>query len=458
MRRLEKRPFLSAGLILLGGLTAALAAARRDAPEQGQTPPPEAPIPTAPIIQIVGTAKPKIPIALPSFQASADGRAKDLSKETRDTLRDDLDISGYFAIVPEEYHKLVRPDSGGHIAFKEWQGVGAEALVLGELHLEGTAVVCEGRLYDTTDQKLLLGKRYRGEPDLTRVIAHRMSNEIVQQYTGQPGIALTRIAFVSQVGKAKEIYVMDYDGARAKRITGNGAINLSPAWSPDGKEIAFVSYRTGAPELMIINNDGALREAFPQKGELNSAPAWSPDGGTLAFSSSRDGNAEIYLLRVSDRSLKRLTSNDAIDTSPTWSPDGRQIAFTSDRAGSPHIYVMDSDGGNVRPLTPEVSYCDAASWSPLGDKIAFTARVAGGFDIFIRDVKAYEKDPQGAPIGRLTDNANINEWPRWSPDGRHLAFASNRTGNFDIYTMDFDGSHVRRLTHGGNSYSPAWSR
>ena len=59
---------------------------------------------------------------------------------------------------------------------------------------------------------------------------------------------------------------------------------------------------------------------------------------------------------------------------------------------------------------------------------------------------------------QLTQSTNINEWPRWSPDGRHLAFASNRTGNFDIYTMDADGSHVRRLTRGGNSFSPAWSR
>jgi len=459
MKHLEKRFVLMAPLILLGGMAAALAvAARQESPAQGQSPPPEAPIPTAPIIQIVGAAKPKIPIAVPSFQAATDGRAKDLSKETRDTLRDDLDISGYFSIVPEEYHKLVRPDSGGHIPFKEWLGVGAEDLMMGELHLEASNLVCEGRLYDTSDQKVLFGKLYRGEPDLARVIAHRMSNEIVQQHTGQPGIALTRIAFVSQVGKAKEIYVMDYDGARSKRITGNGSINLSPAWSPDGKEIAFVSYRTGTPELMIISNDGALRAAFPQQGELNSAPSWSPDGSAVAFSSSRDGNAEIYLLRLSDRSLKRLTNNDGIDTSPTWSPDGRQIAFTSDRAGSPHIYVMAADGGGVHNITPEVSYCDAASWSPLGDKIAFTARVAGGFDIFVRDVKAYEADPRIGPIGRLTENSNINEWPRWSPDGRHLAFASNRTGNFDIYTMDLDGSHLRRLTHGGNSYSPAWSR
>ena len=75
----------------------------------------------------------------------------------------------------------------------------------------------------------------------------------------------------------------------------------------------------------------------------------------------------------------------------------------------------------------------------------------GGFDIFIMDLNTKQ-------IGRLTENANINEWPRWSPDGRHLVFASNRTGNFDIYTIDVDGAHLRRLTRGGNSDCPSWSR
>src|SRR2546425_11175955 len=69
--------------------------------------------------------------SIPAFQASADGRAHDLAKETRDTLRDDLDFSGYFSIVPEEYHKLVRPDSGGAIPFQGRVGGGGAGPVLG---------------------------------------------------------------------------------------------------------------------------------------------------------------------------------------------------------------------------------------------------------------------------------------------------------------------------------------
>jgi TolB protein len=405
-----------------------------------------------PTIRIEGTARPKIPIALPEYAAiGGDARIRDLARTLHDVVRDDLDFSGFFTIVPEEYHKLVPAGTDRRIPHKEWLGVGAEALLQAQASLGPSGLVFEGRLFDTSDQKMVLGKRYTGAVDLQRDLAHRLSDEIVLQYTGQQGLARTQIAYVSQIGKAKEIFVMDYDGARPKKITGNGSINLSPSWSPDGREIAFVSYRSGTPELMILNRDGELRRAFPQQGELNSAPAWSPDGRLLALASSRDGNTEIYTLRVADGALTRLTHNEAIDTSPTWSPTGREIAFTSDRSGSPQIYVMDAEGANVKRITFEVPYCDAASWSPLGDKIAFTARVPGGFDIYVRSVDT------GTAV-RVTESSGINEWPRWSADGRHLAFASNRTGNFDIYTMDADGSHVRRLTRGGNSFSPSWSR
>ena len=444
MRRSEAWLCAAAGAALLGAVAA------QDEPPAAPPAPSGVQVPT---IRIEGAGRPKIPIAIPEFAAAgAAGRTRELAATLRDIVRDDLEFSGYFQIIPEEYHALVRGGDGRRIPFKEWVGVGADSLVLGEAALDGAALLLTGRVFDTGDQKTVVHKRYRAESDQQRLAAHKLSNEIVLQYTGQQGLALTRIVYVGNVGKAREIFVMDYDGARVKRVTGNGSINLSPAWSPDGREIAFMSYRSGRPELMIVNSDGELRKAFPQQqGELNSAPAWSPDGRLLAFSSSRDGNAEIYTLRVADGTLTRLTHNEAIDTSPTWNPSGREIAFTSDRSGSPQIYIMDAVGANVRRLSFEVSYCDAAAWSPLGDRIAFAARVPGGFDIFVKELET-------GRLLKLTENANINEWPRWSPDGRHLVFASNRTGSFDVYTMAGDGSRLRRLTQGGSSFSPSWSR
>lgn len=412
----------------------------------------ETPPTNAPVIRILGKGREQIRIALPPIEAADAGRGREAATALHDVIRDDLLFSNYFAMVPEEYLKMVAPFQDRKASYREWEGIGAEAVLVGKSQSDPAGdLLFEARVYDMSDERVGLGKRYRGGVDQARILAHRMSDEIVQHYTGNRGVAQTRIAYIAQADRGREVFVMDYDGARSKKVTANGSINRSPAWSPDGRTIAFVSLRSGAPRLMLINSDGVLKTAFPQSGELNGAPAWSPDGSTIAFSSARDGNAEIYLLRVSDGGLTRLTRHDAIDTSPTWAPDGRSIAFTSDRSGAPQIYVMDRDGGSVRRLTGELNYCDAPSWS-IGpnEAIAFTARVPGGFDIFSYDMKS-------GTLNRLTTGGGINEYPRWSPDGRHLVFASNRSGAMDIYTMDGNGDHVRRLTRGGNNTYPSWS-
>ena len=439
----------AAGLLVLSALPVALAALLAAGALAQEERPSD-----APIIKITGSAMSKVPIAIPRFDGGGTPKGDEAASTLYEVLRDDLLFSNYFKLVPDEYLKLVQPFAGRKTDYKEWQGIGADAVLVGTSRPEAAELTFEARVYDMGEQRLALGKKYRANTDQARLLAHRMADEIVLRYTGKPGIATSRIAYVSQVGKAKEIFVMDYDGARPKKITSNNSINLSPSWSPDGQWIAFMSYRGGSPELKILSNKGELRSAFPQKGELNSAPSWSPDGRLLAFSSGRDGNAEIYTLRPTDGSLTRLTRDGSIDTSPTWSPDGRSIAFTSDRGGSPQIYVMDSGGGNVRKLTGELSYCDAPAWNPVPDEsesIAFTARVPGGFDIYKFDLKEQT-------LRRLTDGNGINEWPRWSPDGRHIVFASNRSGGFDVYTMDADGDHVRRLTRGGSNTSPSWAR
>lgn len=402
-------------------------------------------------LEISGSAARKITLALPPFQAASSSETSRAAQVLSETLREDLDFSGFFDLVNPRYYSYVSGYSEKRVLYKDWMGIGAESLVLGKVASEGGNLVVDGRLYDNRQEQMVMGKRYRGEPEMARSIAHRIGNEIVRHFTGQPGIFLTRIAFVSQVGKGKEIFVMDYDGERIKRITNNASLNLNPAWSPDGKEIAFLSYRSGRPELLILSSQGELRKAFPQRGELNLSPDWSPDGRRIAFSASREGNAEIYILTVATGGLKRLTNSPGIDTSPSWSPTGREIAFVSDRGGSPQIYVLDAEGANVRRLTYEGNWNDLPAWSPRGDKIAYCSRVEGHFDIFLRDLATSKSV-------RLTSGAGNNEDPRWSPDARHLVFSSDRAGNRDIYVMDPTGGNPLRITKGGNSFNPDWSR
>jgi len=277
----------------------------------------------------------------------------------------------------------------------------------------------------------------------------------VMQFTGEPGVAATQLAFIAQEGHVKELWVMDADGYGAHPLTADRSIAQSPAWSPDGSLLLFTSYRGGmGPQLWVlpVAAGGARPRPSLVSGRpgLNTSGAYAPDGQGIACTLSQDGNAEIYRLDARGGSPQRLTNHRAIDTSPAWSPTGHEIAFTSDRSGVPQVNVMDADGGNVRRLTYDVNYTDSPAWSPKGDRIAFVSRTDSGFDIWI-----CHADGSGAA---LVVSGGANENPRWSPDARHIVFASNRDGTRALWISDIDGGQPRRLESGGQkALSPAWS-
>ncbi len=308
----------------------------------------------------------------------------------------------------------------------------------------------EGLLFDTTTNKSLEQKIYRGCPENLRLLVHALADDIVNSLSGEKGIARSRIAFTAATGDSKEIFFMEYDGSNLQQATTLKSLNLTPAWSNDGGEIVFTSYQRRNPDLFVLDLiRGSISYLIKDHG-LHSAPAWSPDGRKIAFTSTKDGNAEIYVIDVFTKALQRLTQHPAIDASPSWSPTGREIVFTSDRLGNPQLFVMDAEGTNLRRLPVEMSYNDSPAWSPRGDKIAFVSRAPGGFDIFVYDIITQSVTP-------LTNNARTNEDPSWSPDGYRLAFSSTRDGRSDIYSMMWDGTDVRRLTFKGTCTSPAWS-
>jgi TolB protein len=317
--------------------------------------------------------------------------------------------------------------------------------------LRGDRAEVEMRLYDLTtpDHRLIASKKFELPMAQARRLAHKVADEVVLQFTGEPGIADTKIAYVTGPLGAKEIVMADYDGAAIAPVTKNGSINLSPVWSPDARSLAFTSYKQGYPDLY---------RAFPFERRpdqtlaafvgINSSPAFSPDGKSLAMTLSKDGNPEIYVLNLASGTMRRLTRHAGIDTEPSWAPTGRQIAFVSDRSGTPHIYVMDAEGANVRQLTSS-GFHTQPRWSPRGDTVAYTRR-AGAHDIWVVDV-------DGSNPRRVTSGGD-NQGPTWAPNGRHLAFQSNRLGRWQIFAALTDGTPAAPLTRGNTeSTSPSWS-
>jgi len=439
MRRLA--PIARAATFLLLPLLAVPLPARA----QGEPQPPPAGIHDV----IRGSGFTKIKIAVPD--PSTEPLLAAMSREIGKTIRDDLAYSGYFEVLDPVLYPLAATSPEKQLEDK-WASLGAASVLLSKLNVASGRVDLRARLMNTAPPAATLFDRRFGNPtELVRRVAHQVSDDIVAQMTGQQGIALTWIAFVSKHGKGKELYLMDYDGERVRRLTTTESINLMPTWSPVAQRLAYISWRSGAPSIDIVESDGRIARAPTAGGTMNISPDWSPDGRLIVYASNASGNSEIYLLDTTTGRSSRLTNSPAIDTSPSYSPKGREIAFTSDRSGSPQIYVMDAEGLNIRRVTTQDDYADAASWSPKGDKLAYASRRDGRFNIVVIDIAT------GASQ-QVTHGEGNNENPRWSPDGRHIVFASSRAGSYDLYTMRADGTEVNRLTRGGDCFTPDWSR
>jgi TolB protein len=305
--------------------------------------------------------------------------------------------------------------------------------------------VVEVRVYDLGLEDLVSLKNYSVDFANRRLVAHRISDDVVLNVTGERGVATTRIAFVrDHPQNVTEIYTSDYDGYNVARITNENTIVKLPSWNPDGSRLAYTALRdesvTGADLYQVVLPGGGSKVLHAGPG-VDMLANWCERNGFLAFSSGVTGNQEIYFLRPGETRPNRLTFSYADDFDPTWSPNGEELAFTSTRAGNPHIHIMGADGLNVRRLTFE-SRNTTPRWRPLpyGDKILVTSEISGIFQIAIIDTN-------GDNFIQLTTRGE-NRDATWSPDGLHIVFASDRRGGrgrFEIYTMDWDGNSQRPL-------------
>jgi TolB protein len=403
-------------------------------------------------LNVTGSGAKKLNIAIPEFTLVAGPDPAGFTRLLAQVAGADLTFTGLFTVVAGTGSIPANNPAALTRSWTDFAAAGAHAGVHGLLSVRGGRLAAEMRLYDlTTPEFRMIGSRTFDLPSTdARRIAHKIADEIVFQFTGEAGIADSKLAYVQGPLGAKEIFVADYDGFGARPITRNGSINLSPMWSPDVRSLAFTSYKNGYPDLF---------RAFPfeQRPEqtlaaftgINTTPAWSPDGRTLALTLSKDGNPEIYVLTMTTGTFRRLTRHAGIDTEPSWSPTGRELAFVSDRAGTATIYVMDAEGGNVRQLTGG-GHNTQPRWSPRGDVILYTSR-HGTHDIWA--VNADGTNPR-----RLTAGPGDNQGSTWAPNGRHIAFQTSRLGGWQIFAMLADGSEQTPITRGtGERTSPAWS-
>ena len=245
--------------------------------------------------------------------------------------------------------------------------------------------------------------------------------------------------------------------------TAAGILPITDAYphiSKDGR-LAFQSNRMGDEAAIFVSNlDGSgLRRLT--SGSNDVTPIWSPDGQFIAFASSRAGNEDVWIVRADGTGLRNLTNDPSGDSHPAWSPDGKRIVFCSTRGDGENddIYVINVDGTGLVRLTDNGLYWDTfPSFSPDGKKILFRRLLrirspegtAFNSEIFVMNA-------DGSDATNVSKDAFFDGWPAWSPDGRYIAFSSNRADYYQIFVMKADGSEAQQIVHSSsNDMRPKW--
>jgi TolB protein len=260
------------------------------------------------------------------------------------------------------------------------------------------------------------------------------------------------------------------DSNTAQQLTDGNGYDYQPDWSPDGKSVVYVSYQHDAMELWMLDLASGNTKRITKNSAVNVEPRWSPDGKKIVFvSTAYHGRFHIFVMEARDESAEnaasivRLTEETKstlpryyyaeYDTEihPTWSRDGKEILFVSNRG---HIY---GTGGFWRMKAEafaearEIHY-EETTWkarpdfSPDGTKILYSSYLGRQWH------QLWVMPANGGDAFPISYGDWDETYARWSPDGKRIAFISNRNGNTELWLQDFPGGGQRLLAASERKY------
>ncbi|HET8770209.1 MAG TPA: hypothetical protein VFM71_04420 [Gemmatimonadaceae bacterium] len=329
---------------------------------------------------------------------------------------------------------------------------------------------------------------YRFGESLWRYVGGRWGDEVIGEIMqATPGLGIDR-AFRRHIGmdleelgavwkeEVQKQYlpqVAELDRPRSvaqavlneDRTGGVIPVYIAPSLSPDGRTIAYIS--TGSLLRAEVFLDLYLADATtgkrikrvtkstldPDFEELRfgySQSAFSPDGRLFAFTAQRQGRDVLYLYDIRrERVVRRLDTGLQAMMNPSFSPDGRQIVFSGAHNGMSDLFVIDADGKNLRQLTDDPYGDMQPQWSPDGRYVAFASERGPQTDLETLRIgpwriSVYDFERDTALVIEGQDGHNLN--PMWAPDGRSVAFISDRTGIPQIFLHDLDTREHYQLT------------
>lgn len=296
-----------------------------------------------------------------------------------------------------------------------------------------------------------------------------------------------------------DIYVKLISGGDPVRLTSGATDEINPVFSPDGGEIVFVRVLPAHCEVIAIPALGGGERRIYEEASFASV-SFSPDGSRLAIADLDDAKNEpgIFLLDLSNGKKKRLTKPSAplVDHTPRFSPDGKNLAFIRYFSSlKREIFIVPVEGGEPRQITADDVRIYGLAWASGGESLFFTSfRVAERLNLWQIPVSGASEprlistgadnlgdlalSPDGRQIAYVEETTDENIWeitpgkrsrplirssradhsPQFSPDGKQIVFASDRTGNYEIWIADASGKNQRQLTAlKGSAGSPRFS-
>lgn len=302
--------------------------------------------------------------------------------------------------------------------------------------------------------KVLLNSYRTAQIQSFRKVAHDISNEIFKKLTGIPGVFHTHIAYIMHNIKNEYPYqlcIADYDGYNQKIIHQSRMPLMSPAWSPDEKDIAYVTFEHGNSAIKIKNIQNRSIKYIASFPYHNGAPAFSPDGEKLAFVLSKTGSLNLYVMFLKSGLIKQITNNHNNNTEPSWFPDNYSLAYTSDQNGSPQIYKINIQNGKSHRLSWEGSKNQNSEVSADGS--------------FLAMVNSEKKEQHIALLNLKLENMHIltktflDEAPSISPNNTMIIYKTSYGSNSLIELISTNGRFKKTILKiDGQIKFPRWSQ